>query len=396
MRASLSLRRTLLPLLDGIHEKRREAAFDVAASLLRGGRLTLTELGRAMPGSVVPKHNIKKVDRLLGNKRLHQEHQTFFRAIAHVLLDRARSPIVLVDWTDLNNGKCALAAAVPSDGRALPIYIEVHPEKELSSPSVERAFLNAMSRVVPTGCRPVIIADAGFRNPWLSAVARLGWDFVGRLSANVLVTEDDGWTRASAFYDGASSKPMDLGLRTVAKTNPIDARLVIVKERKKGRTHSSAKGNPRASAANRKCKKRANDPWLLITSLTKRATRKIVELYRTRMQIEEAFRDAKNHRFGWSFEDARSGSCARLEALLLIASMAMLVLTLIGRSAETLGIHRGYQANTTRHKRVLSLFVLGKHIVERGALAFLTWHALRAALAELRATILAHNDEVLV
>jgi hypothetical protein len=380
-------------LLDGIHEKRRDAALDVAAGLLRGARLTLTGLGRAIAGDVAAKHNIKKVDRLLGNKRLHQEHEVFFGAIAHVLLSGASGPIVLVDWTDLDDGKCALAAAVPSDGRALPIYVEVHPEKKLSNPSVESSFLDALRRVVPAECTSVIVTDAGFKNPWFQAVANLGWDFVGRVSANVLVTEEDGWVRASTFYQGASRKPKDLGPRTVAKTNTIDARLVIVKERPKGRKHSSAKGNPRASAANRKCKQRANDPWLLITSLTKRAARKVVALYRTRMQIEEAFRDAKNHRFGWSFEDARSRSCARMATLLLIAAMAMLALTLVGRCAEMLGIHLRYQANTTRHKRVLSLFVLGKLIVERGALAFLTWHALREALDDLRRTILAHNDE---
>ncbi len=94
MRASRSLRRSLLLFLDGIHDKRREAAFDVAAALLRGGRLTLTTLGRAISGDVAPKHNIKKVDRLLGNKHLHQERETFFQAIAHVLLAGA-----LLLWT---------------------------------------------------------------------------------------------------------------------------------------------------------------------------------------------------------------------------------------------------------------------------------------------------------
>ncbi len=256
----------------------------------------------------------------MGNKRLLQERELFFGAIAQVLLAGACRAVVLVDWTDLEGGKCALAAAVPSDGRALPIYVEVHPEEKLSDPTVESSFLDALKRVLPAVCTPV-----------------------------------------------------------------------IVKERAKGRRHSSAKSNPRASAANRKCQRRAREPWLLSTSLTKRATRKVVALYRTRMQIEEAFRDTKNHRFGWCFEDARSRSCARAGTLLLIASMAMLALTVIGRCAEKLGIHRGYQANTTRHKRVLSLFVLGKLIVQRGALAFLTPLTVRDALCDLRATVLAHS-----
>lgn len=111
------------------------------------------------------------------------------------------------------------------------------------------------------------------------------------------------------------------------------------------------------------------------------------------MQTEEVFRDTKNHRFGWSFEDARSRSCARLGTLLLLAAMAMLALTLVGRCAEKLGIHRSYQANTVHHTRVLSLFVLGKLIVERGETTFLTWQRLQDALTELRATIRAHHEE---
>lgn len=396
MRASRSLRQNLLPLLGEIHEKRREAALGVATSLLHGGRLSLTALGRTMPGDARTKHNIKKVDRLLGNERLHDEHEVFYGAIAEALLAGASRPVVLVDWTDLDDGQCALAAAVPADGRALPIYVEVHPERKLSDPSVESGFLDALSRVIPDDCVPIVITDAGFRNPWLKAVLKLGWDFVGRVSTNVLVTEEDGWIRASTFYESAGRKPKDLGARTVAKTNRIDARLVIVKERSKGRKHSSAKNNPRASAANRKCQKRANDPWLLITSLTKRAARKVVALYRTRMQIEESFRDTKNHRFGWSFEDARSRSCARMATLLLIAAMAMLALTLVGRCAEMLGLHFSYQANTTRGRRVLSLFVLGKNIVQRNDLAFLTSKTLNEAMRDLRATILAHSDEVAV
>ena len=83
------------------------------------------------------------------------------------------------------------------------------------------------------------------------------------------------------------------------------------------------------------------------------------------MQIEENFRDLKNHRFGWSLRHVRSGSAKRLNVLLLIAALAMLVTLLLGRLAEQRGHHRRYQSNTITDRRVLSFFVLGRLILER-------------------------------
>ena len=83
------------------------------------------------------------------------------------------------------------------------------------------------------------------------------------------------------------------------------------------------------------------------------------------MKIEETFRDAKNHRFGWSLRHVRSGSAERLTILLLLASLAIIAVTMLGFEAERRRLHRGYQANTVKH-RVLSFFVLGLAVLRRG------------------------------
>lgn len=397
MRATESLRRSYLPLLENVHAKRLAAVLRTVEALLEGSRLSLTALGRAMPGTVSSKHCIKAVDRLLGNAHLHAETDLFFRALAQVLVGDVALPAILVDWTPLNDDAYALVAAVPLEGRALPIYLEAHGKEQVSDPQVERGFLEALREVLPEECKPVIITDAGFRNPWTKAVVELGWHFITRTSANVLVTddnEDEGeWVRASTLHARATRKPTSLGVKKVAKTNPTRASLVLYKERRKGRKHSSAKGNPACSAANRKCRQRARDPWLLSTSLHERSAKRIVNLYRTRMQIEESFRDAKNHRFGWSFEDARSADCRRLRTLLLIAAIGMLAITLVGRCAEKLGLQRQHQANTVRKRRVLSHFFLGKAIIAREQLDFLTWPRALEGLQDLRDVVRAHALE---
>ena len=106
------------------------------------------------------------------------------------------------------------------------------------------------------------------------------------------------------------------------------------------------------------------------------------------MQIEETFRDTKNHRFGWSFEDAHSKSAKRLEVLLLVASLGMLAVTLLGQAAETQGIHMQYQANTIRKRRVLSLFFLGSNLIRRKDDARLGAAAIRESLHNIREKLL--------
>lgn len=83
-----------------------------------------------------------------------------------------------------------------------------------------------------------------------------------------------------------------------------------------------------------------------------------------RRKIEETFRDAKNHRFGWSLRHVRCYSTERLSNLLLLTTLAIIAVTLLGFEAERRNLHRGYQA-TVKH-RVLSFFVLGLAVLRRG------------------------------
>ena len=102
------------------------------------------------------------------------------------------------------------------------------------------------------------------------------------------------------------------------------------------------------------------------------------------MQIEETFRDAKNHRWGWAFDQMRSRSKDRVEILLLIAAIASVILNVIGSAAEAADMQKRYQANTHRKRRVLSLPVLAIFVLRRKEERLLTSSALRAVLAAIR------------
>jgi hypothetical protein len=315
------------------------------------------------------KHSIKRVDRLLSNPHLQSERWDIFRSIARHLIGDVARPVILMDWTAVVDEFSALVAAVPVGGRALTVYEEVHPERSNNKPRVQARFLRRLGEVLPAGSRPIIVVDAGFKAPFFRAVQRMGWDFIGRERQHVGIKLHGrhDWIFTKQAFAKARRSAKDLGMGILNKTHgkSFATRFVVISSPR----HPNHPGKDRFRAAlggkdRRAYKRGAHQPWLLPTSLVALPADQIVALYAKRMQIEQIFRDLKNPRFGWSLRHARGYSAARLTVLLLIATLATLVVTLVGLTAERSGRHRAYQANTVR-TRVLSLFVLGCKILAR-------------------------------
>jgi Transposase DDE domain len=380
MRVEGMVRQLLAGCSSQMHEGRVKAVVKVAGGIIEAGRLSPASIGRSLPGTQRPKHGIKCVDRLLGNRRLWQDQLFIFLAIAHRLLRGCANPVILVDWTTAGGPHEALVAAVPIGGRALPIYLEVHPRKKLGNVSVETRFLCTLRAVLPSECVPVVVTDAGFKSAFFREVMHLGWDFLGRIRGTSKAASLDGKTISKdEFYARASIEPTELGtFRLFTKRNPITCRLVLKRSRRKpGPKRPHPKGRE-----DREHRKSARDPWLLATSLTEGDARHIVALYARRMQIEETFRDAKNHRFGWSLRNVALSTSQRTQALLLLAVIAYVAVTLVGIAAEKACAHRAYQANTAR-RRVLSFFVLACAILRRNDTQYVSSDALDLALASI-------------
>lgn len=344
-----------------LHAKRSEAVVRAVGGIIHGGRITPASIGRNLASTARPKHGIKSVDRLLRNKHLAKERWDVFRTVAHSLLSGCKRPVVLVDWTQVMGSHEALVAAVPIGGRALPIYVEVHPLKKLGNARVEEHFLQLLSAIVPPECQPIVISDAGFKGPLFEAVRALGWDFVGRVRGTAKAISPDGTVISKEeFYCSATPTPKDLGAHGLFVRQKIPSRLVLVRKRRR----PGPKLPPPRCKEERELRQAALDPWLLATSITDSSADYIVGLYAKRMQIEETFRDAKNHRFGWSLGGVRTACVTRAVVLLLLTCLAMIVATMIGIGAERRGMHRAYQANTSR-SRVLSFLVLACAIIRR-------------------------------
>ncbi|MGH8522192.1 MAG: IS4 family transposase [Gammaproteobacteria bacterium] len=240
--------------------------------------------------------------------------------------------------------------------------------KSKEKPKVHAQFLQALQKMLPPHCRPIIITDAGFRTPWFKQVEALGWDWVGRIRNRheVQLSGETQWIPCKSLYDKATATPKALGRARLTESNPIDCQLVLYKGKPKGRVHLNRLGQRGRSSHSRKHEQAQREPWLLGTSLPDgfKLAEKAVKLYALRMQIEEAFRDLKSTRFGLSLELHRTYQLQRLQVLLLIATLALMVAWLMGRATEITGQHRHYQANTVRDRVVLSTIFLGLKVID--------------------------------
>lgn len=223
-------------------------------------------------------------------------------------------------------------------GRTLTIYEEVHPEARKNSPRVEAAFLRRLQTLLPKRVCPIVITDAGFRVPWFRSVEALGWHWIGRVRHRTYVRlaaaagRETPWIPGKTLHPQATHAPRALGVADLTRSNPIPCRLVLMRCRKRGRMQRTRYGTRACGGHSRKMATRAKEPWLLAVScsLDMLTPVEIVRLYARRMQIEQAFRDLKSHRFGCAFEDTLTRLPQRLELLLLIHALASLVAWLAG------------------------------------------------------------------
>ncbi|MDA0824809.1 MAG: IS4 family transposase, partial [Proteobacteria bacterium] len=83
--------------LPSIHNRRLGSIFSAVSGLLDGRQLSLTSVGRHLPGGAKEKHKIKRVDRLLSNAILSADRRDIYRWMAHQLLGATRHPNIIVD-----------------------------------------------------------------------------------------------------------------------------------------------------------------------------------------------------------------------------------------------------------------------------------------------------------
>lgn len=355
-----------------LHQKRLSSLMIAVQSLLDGQQLSLTELGRNITGPVAAKHNIKRIDRLLGNQALYQERWEIYRWHARLLCGANPMPIILIDWSDVREQMRhqTLRASVSFEGRSVTLYERVFPFAQYNSPVSHNPFLRELAAILPERCCPLIITDAGYRNTWFREVEKLGWFWLGRVRGEVGFREhgQSQWRSNKSFYPSANPKARYLGFGELGRKSPIDAYLHLFKAQSKGRKDSRSSKAGRNHTAQQSYRDSCKEPWLLATNLPDESmtSKQLVNLYAKRMQIEESFRDLKSPQYGLGLRHSNTRCTRRFDILLLIAMLAEWVLRLIGLIATKLNWSRQFQANTIRNRPVLSLIRLGREVRKRG------------------------------
>ena len=244
--------------------------------------------------------------------------------------------------------------------------------KAATTPKVHAAFLKELKAMLPSGCQPIVITDAGFRSPWFRAVEAIGWHWVGRIRNRDMVrpqahpNERTGvWQGAKTLYVLAASKALDLRLFDYVRNHPMSARLVTIKHAPKGRHMTTVKGERTRSSHSMKKATAESEPWLVAAapSLAHLSADAIIAIYAQRMQIEQAFRDTKNPRFGLGLSYSGSRSTTRWAALAMVASLAEFVIRLTGQCAINAHLQYELQLTNRRKRAEISVIRLGMLLV---------------------------------
>lgn len=356
-----------------IHAARLNICYLAVQALVQGSKAAVTSLGRGLSGSAYDKHKIKRIDRLLSNQALYKELKTFYSALVSVLLKGLSEPIILIDWSPL----CAdqswqlLRAALPVGGRSLTLYEEVHPCTKLGNRRVQYQFLDQLTTLIPRHCRPIVVADSGFKTPFYRYVENtLHWHWVGRIRSRDFISSNKAshpWFSAKSLYAKATTKAQYLGQVDWVRSNPLTSELVLIRQSKKKRQDLTHSGAARRSKRSRSHAGREREPWLLVysVSLNSLTPKQIVALYRSRMQIEEGFRDYKSAHYGLGLSQHRNMSEKRRAVLCLLATLAHFVLWCVGTAGKHTAKAKQVRVNSSCKRAPYSVIFLAHLLINQ-------------------------------
>ena len=391
MHTTTVLHKLLRQTLSSIHSVRLDALMAAVDSLARGAKASVTSLGRGLAGDTYGKHKIKRMDRLLSNRHLYQECLSIYSAITRQIVSHLSEPIIAIDWSPL----CAdqswqlLRAAIPVSGRSLTLYEEVHPRAKLGNRKVQHRFLDQLAAMLPASCHPIIVADSGFKTPFFRYLENtLGWHWVGRIRGRDFLSwkvNEAEWLGAKSLYPKATTTAKSMGIVNWVKSNPLAAWIVLIRQQKKNRTAVTYVGNKRQAKRDKTHASRENEPWLLVASLSlqERSPRQIVKIYRTRMQIEEGFRDCKAVHYGLSLSQNRTMKENRRSILCLLATLATFLLWCIGTAGRKTQMAKQVRVNSSSKHEPYSVIFLARLLLPLRQFR-LSEKAIKGALDEIK------------
>lgn len=362
------------------HKSRLNSLMHAVSSVMNGAHLDLTSLGRHMNKGIQPKSQIKEVDYLLSNCHIYRERQFIYKAVNDWIIGEEKRLFIAIDWSSIiPHESHLLRASLIRKGRAVTVYEEIFPERELGTGEAHTAFLRRLKQVLPANREICIISDAGFRTDFFVHVTLEDWDYLGRVLSNMHYTlrEKEHWEPVSNLYDQATAIPKKIGEVKLAKSNKIESSLYLYQKIENEAAENRIRVRKiKYGRKEKEYKNAAKKPWLIASSLAIPAAN-IMKIYSKRMKIEHDFRDSKDPKWGLGIRASRTVDPARLQIQLLIGFLASILLWLIGLCLESKKLHYHFQANSVKNKRVLSLIFLALEAIKSGYMKYLSQNDLK-------------------
>ena len=324
---------------EDLHAKRVQSLSNGVMGEMHAAAASIHAIGRglALATGADPKHAIKQIDRLLSNPGI-ETWQLFENWVPFVVAER-KELVVALDWTEFDKDNQATIALhmITSHGRTTPLVWKTVRKSELANRrnEYEDDVIERFHAILPPDVRVTVLADRGFGDQFrYQYLDVLGWDYVIRFRANILVTDVRGTSRLAGEWVPSSGRAKKLRHAKVTNEQTSVSAVVCVH------------------------KKKMKEPWCLATSRAELRAAQIIELYGRRFTIEETFRDTKDPRYGLGLSATHIKRPERRDRVLLLAAITQALLTLLGAASEATGLDRVLKANTVK-KRTHSLFNQG-------------------------------------
>jgi Transposase DDE domain len=278
------------------HKKQREGLALLTATMLDVRSANLMDLAASLPRAAERLGmRYQWISRLLGNALIEVDAvmAPYGRELLARLAADGRTVVLMIDQTRATARHQVVMVAARAGGRALPLAWRVKATEGAIGFPEQREALEAVSRLLPKGVRPVLMGDRFYGMPDLIAWCREhGWGWRLRLKQDLLVLQDGGESTLAACF--TRGEHMLFAVELTEKR--VLTHVAMVHE----------PGHP--------------EPWLIAMSEAPTIHRAFD--YGLRWGIEAMFSDLKPRGFG--LEDSHLQRPERLDRLVLVMALALL------------------------------------------------------------------------
>lgn len=274
---------------------------------------SLSGVARCIPGARRLIHRIKRVDRFINNEVLPREQLAAQLALFNWANAATKvKPRIIIDYTDLGHGFTSLWAAMAYRGRSVPLLSRTMPIEVTTEGSRNRAEHEMILQLKALlGSDFILVADRGFaRASLLKLLNSEKLHFVIRIDDKTRIYTADASHLAGEIPMGRKRR-LWLGSVRYHGTERVPVQMLICR--------------------------RKDSRWNLVTSLSD--PQLVYQTYCSRMQIEEMFRDLKQH---LDIERMRCEGLARHAMWLLLAAIAYTYLYWLGAAGQRAGLSMYY------------------------------------------------------